>query len=203
MIKNISKQEICDMLKIPNLEFNNFDLHWTDYQDTSIITNLCYGRSIVLEIGTHLGYTTENIAKNNSSSLICTIDICRDYNLDLKYQNSEILEKSMSGIKIKSGNVKHKIIDSDLFFSKNETMFDVILIDGDHSYDQVKKDTENALRFLNKKGIIIWHDVYNKDNSCDKCLAEPNNDDVAEYLRSIDLVCYKIDKSWVAVYENV
>jgi predicted O-methyltransferase YrrM len=203
MLKKITKKQAFEQLSLPILTYNNFDLHWTDYEDTSLIVNLCYGRKSILEIGTHLGYTVENIARNNMYANILTIDICRGYNVELKYQNSEILERNESGIKIKCPNIKHEIIDSNTFFQTNKALFDVILIDGDHSYEQVQKDTENATRFLSKGGVLIWHDVYNKDNSCEKCKAEPDNDDVAEYLRHCSLPCYKIDKSWIAFYEHI
>jgi hypothetical protein len=37
--------------------------------------------------------------------------------------------------------------------------FDVIFIDGDHSYDAVKSDTENAFRLLkDEASVIVWHD---------------------------------------------
>jgi len=47
---------------------------------------------------------------------------------------------------------------SDNFFKKNNTKFDVIFIDGLHEYDQVKKDINNSLLFLNDNGVIFLHD---------------------------------------------
>ncbi|MBL8012699.1 MAG: class I SAM-dependent methyltransferase, partial [Candidatus Omnitrophica bacterium] len=35
---------------------------------------------------------------------------------------------------------------------------DLVFIDGNHSYEFVKSDTENALEMLSEKGVIIWHD---------------------------------------------
>lgn len=203
MLQKISKSELYFLLGRPYLAFNNFNLHWTDEEDTDLIVNLCFNKFKILEIGTHLGYTTENIAKNNPNAKIKTIDICKDFNHDTKYQNSEILDRSRSGMQIKSKNVSHELIDSDLFFEKCAETFDVILIDGDHSYDQVRKDTENAFKFIEKNGIIIWHDVYNKDNSCSKCNAEPESDDVRKFLLNSNFKCLKIENSWVAIYINV
>lgn len=40
-------------------------------------------------------------------------------------------------------------------------LMDFIFIDGGHEYEVVKKDSENAFKMLNKKGIIVWDD-YNK-----------------------------------------
>ena len=47
---------------------------------------------------------------------------------------------------------------SDNFFKKNNIKFDIIFIDGLHEYDQVKKDIDNSLLFLNENGVIFLHD---------------------------------------------
>jgi predicted O-methyltransferase YrrM len=47
---------------------------------------------------------------------------------------------------------------SDNFFKKNNVKFDIIFIDGLHKYDQVKKDINNSLLFLNNNGVIFLHD---------------------------------------------
>ena len=47
---------------------------------------------------------------------------------------------------------------SNQFFKKNNENFDCIFIDGLHEYNQVKKDIENSLKFLNDGGIILLHD---------------------------------------------
>ena len=43
-------------------------------------------------------------------------------------------------------------------------MFDLILIDGDHSYAGCKNDAENFARFLNDGGFLMFHDSY-----CTEC----------------------------------
>ena len=35
---------------------------------------------------------------------------------------------------------------------------DVVLIDGDHNYDQTMNDIDNCLRYLNDDGVIVMHD---------------------------------------------
>ena len=47
---------------------------------------------------------------------------------------------------------------SNQFFKKNNENFDCIFIDGLHEYNQVKKDIENSLKFLNDGGTILLHD---------------------------------------------
>lgn len=42
--------------------------------------------------------------------------------------------------------------------AKETGLFDFIFIDGDHSYNGVKKDFENALKVIKPDGIIAFHD---------------------------------------------
>jgi hypothetical protein len=48
---------------------------------------------------------------------------------------------------------------SDAFFQSNTDRFDVIYIDGLHTYEQVHKDVANAMRCLNSGGWVILHDL--------------------------------------------
>lgn len=48
---------------------------------------------------------------------------------------------------------------SDNFFTVNKQYFDIIFIDGLHFADQVIRDVENSLSFLNSHGFIICHDM--------------------------------------------
>jgi hypothetical protein len=47
---------------------------------------------------------------------------------------------------------------SDDYFESNNKNFDIVFIDGLHHNDQVIKDIENSLNFLNEGGSIIVHD---------------------------------------------
>jgi len=49
---------------------------------------------------------------------------------------------------------------SDDFFKNNSQKFDIIFIDGLHLDEQVEKDINNSLKFLNPNGIIILHDCH-------------------------------------------
>jgi hypothetical protein len=48
---------------------------------------------------------------------------------------------------------------SDDFFKSNKLKFDVIFIDGLHTYEQVRRDIINSIKFLNKSGFICIHDM--------------------------------------------
>ena len=52
----------------------------------------------------------------------------------------------------------HKMT-SDEFFSQNTKVFDLIFIDGLHESEQVSRDIENSLKFLNQNGVVVCHDM--------------------------------------------
>ncbi len=56
---------------------------------------------------------------------------------------------------VSGGNVRKT---SDDFFKDNKKKFDIIFIDGLHTYKQVKKDILNSVDCLNNNGIILVHD---------------------------------------------
>lgn len=205
MLRVVSKKEAEDIV---GYEFvpHDYRLLWTDWEDTNYIVNLLCRKKHILEIGTYLGHTTQNIAENTNGH-VTTIDICKDMGASLKYQNHEVLSRERSGEVINALNVTRLLIESDQFFIPEHysiDSFDGIFIDGDHSFDQVRKDSKNAFNHIAKEGIIVWHDVYNNDGiKCQKTLCQPDNTDVTDYLESIGNLVYKIERSWVAFYVNV
>ena len=48
---------------------------------------------------------------------------------------------------------------SNAFFEQNNTLYDIIFIDGLHTAEQVKRDIENALECLATGGTIVCHDM--------------------------------------------
>ena len=66
---------------------------------------------------------------------------------------SEIEVENKIGVDPNSGGT-HRMT-SDSFFLINNKLFDLIFIDGLHTYEQVKKDIINSLNCLNKNGLIL------------------------------------------------
>jgi hypothetical protein len=58
-------------------------------------------------------------------------------------------------------NIKHVFGDSQSFdFDQLNKKFDLIFIDGDHSTEAVRRDTEKMLSYLkNEQSMIVWHDA--------------------------------------------
>ena len=73
---------------------------------------------------------------------------------------SEIIINKKIGVDPLKGGT-HRMT-SDEFFKKNHFYFDIIFLDGLHTYEQTIKDINNALKFLNEKGAIVVHDCLPK-----------------------------------------
>jgi hypothetical protein len=48
---------------------------------------------------------------------------------------------------------------SDAFFERNAQFFDMVFIDGLHTYEQVRRDVINSIRFLKPGGYVALHDM--------------------------------------------
>ena len=111
------------------------------------------------EIGTWRGESVANVA---TIAKQCT---------SLNLPNTEMLNMGASKNYIDShrfystklNNVTHLEGNSLTYdFSSLNKKFDLIFIDGDHHFESVKSDTQNAFQLLkNEKSIIVWHDYGN------------------------------------------
>jgi hypothetical protein len=66
-----------------------------------------------------------------------------------------IIDNKIGVDPVSGGNIRKT---SDDFFEKNNDKFDIVFIDGLHTYEQVKKDILNSVNCLNVNGIILVHD---------------------------------------------
>ena len=122
----------------------------------------------ILEIGTYNGNTALNLAANSAAdALVTTLDLPPDWNgqFELKVHPSHlnVTEKAEVGLQYKDTKYSKKIIQlfsdsAKLDWSKLPIPFDIVFIDGCHSYEYGKKDTQNAMRYLKSGSILIWHD---------------------------------------------
>ena len=102
-----------------------------------------------------------------------------------KDQQNSIVEK-VNYLKSIDKNVTFFDSSTDDFFKTNQTKYDVIFIDADHSYEGVKKDYLNALNFIKPNGYIIFHDINSTSAHGVKQLWEEiRNNSSIEYVNSI------------------
>jgi predicted O-methyltransferase YrrM len=138
----------------------------------------------IFEFGTCSGKNTMLMAlnsKENSNIISLTLDQNESKKLSLNKRDNNtsirnIINESnyekflFSGKKIEK-KIEVIFIDSRKFNTeKYLRKFDLIFIDGGHTYSIVKDDSEKAFKMLSNKGLIIWHDyVVGKESCKDVC----------------------------------
>ena len=80
---------------------------------------------------------------------------------DNKHHKAKLRNAILDGVKRRE--LIGKSDGEDVLKAAREQTYDVIVIDGDHLYPAVKKDTENYLPLLNKDGFLIYHDSVMKE----------------------------------------
>ena len=105
--------------------------------------------------------------KKNRIEIIQKLISLKNYRsyLEIGTFKNEVFDKVFCNKKIgvdpfSGGNTR---MTSDEFFRKNKDKFDLIFIDGLHTYQQVKKDILNSINFLNDNGVILIHDCLPQD----------------------------------------
>lgn len=74
------------------------------------------------------------------------------------YNFNKIVCEKKVGVDPGDYDCEYMKMTSDEYFANHAEFFDVIFIDGLHHHEQVIKDVDNALMFLNRKGVILIHD---------------------------------------------
>lgn len=119
----------------------------------------------ILEIGIFRGEFFDYIVNNCNIGSLDGVDlfegICTSGDVNGNNVVSCDLEKSYTDLsnKYKDHNIKLFKADSNRFFADvTDDYYDIIYIDGDHSYDGVKKDLRNAFNKVKNGGYIMGHD---------------------------------------------
>jgi hypothetical protein len=115
----------------------------------SILTEAVRGKKNVLEIGTRFGRTAVILAMHcHPEGKVTSVDINQsDARKTLEQVPKEIRDKI---VLIES--------DSKTVDYGNRGPFDLIFIDGDHSFKGVIADTLNGLANMTPDGTLFWHD---------------------------------------------
>jgi hypothetical protein len=111
----------------------HFDIDWhkVNFNRIAVINLLCAGQEspIYLEIG-------------------CRDNDCFD----------AIIAKEKIGVDPERGGT-HRLTSDQFFSGCGDKAFDVIFIDGLHSYEQVRRDIRNSLEHISTDGWIVLHDM--------------------------------------------
>ncbi len=110
----------------------------------------------ILEIGTFRGLSAVVMAKARPDVEITTIDPhIGIHDAPMLYSNPFIVETNLKKYGVYD-RVKHISLSSRDFSPKDE--YDLLFIDGDHSYSGVSLDYHKFELFVKKGGYIVFHD---------------------------------------------
>jgi predicted O-methyltransferase YrrM len=171
-VKQKLLNEIVDIDR--QIKLQNFDVREGNvtYFELMAIAILVANRKPknLLEIGTFDGNTTLQMALNASEdAVIHTIDLPEgEVNTHLPILDDDVkfVQDQRKRIrKYKGSSIERKVIqhfgDSTAYDFEKFIKFgqlDFCFIDGGHSYECVRSDTEHVLQVIAPKGIILWHD---------------------------------------------
>ena len=202
--KDFEFEKISEDLTVPKkvtlaksmfFEEGNFKGITSDYE-AWIMSVLAKKSKKIFEFGTCSGKTTYLLSENSPNDCeIFSITLSKNQLNDLnhEFRDNEIAKKNAFEESIyekffftgKPSESKIRVIfqDSKKFNVSNfRRQFDLIFIDGGHTYSCIKNDSEKALEMIKENGLIFWHDyiLYKKSTS-----------DVVKYLNELSTK-YKI-----------
>ena len=197
---------IFESKKIGNLKSPNQDMfvklfciphEWgvagmTSEYESWILSCLSKKSKNIFEFGTCSGKTTLLLAVNSpEDAKITTITLDPEKAKEVTFEKQDnkiasrnILKESQY-INFMFSNYGYLEKKIDVIFQDSkklnienfENKFDLIFIDGGHSYSCIKNDTEKALKMIKKNGLIFWHDY---------SLGKKSHKDVYRYLNEIN-----------------
>jgi predicted O-methyltransferase YrrM len=113
------------------------------------------GARDVFEFGTFVGRTTYHLAQALPEASVTTLDLPRDENpYGFADRVGEVYRDTPEAARIRELRVNALAFDPE----PERSSYDFIWVDGDHSYEGVRNDTEKALALLRPGGTIMWHD---------------------------------------------
>jgi hypothetical protein len=122
----------------------------------------------MLEIGTFCGYTTRLLAMNMPTATIHTIDLPEDYDagsddVSIPKDDFHLIESRKVGSEYRSDpsitNVVQYFGDSATWDFRKAEDATFYFIDGSHTYEYARGDTEKALAASRgRAATLLWHD---------------------------------------------
>lgn len=146
-------------LDMPSWRFG----HPTSIETIKFLAGLVkFGCVPVVEFGTFTGRTTYNMALNTQEK-IYTIDIGRDMDHAASPKghgyDAYVPGEAFLGTEAEA-RIELILGDSrEVDLSHLYGTIGLVFIDGGHSYEVVKSDTEKAFKLIRPDGVIVWDDV--------------------------------------------
>jgi len=122
----------------------------------------------VLEIGTFMGHTTRLMAENLEHSSIHTVDLPLDYSLkeaakaDVSKDDFHLISDRQVGREYRDTPFARRIIqhyaDTMTWDFKGVGHPTFFFIDGSHTYEACRNDSDKCHALCGGKGVFLWHD---------------------------------------------
>ncbi len=172
--QNKFKEKYPDISALPQIKLQDLDDNFESSvesflldgsslpTDLALLKTLAKGKKSYFEIGTWRGESIWNVAKN--------IEDCTTLNLgdeEMKAMNLPEKYIELHGFLSKKNpkilHLKGNTLTFD--FQNLQKKYDLIFIDGDHSYEMVKHDTQKVFQHLiHENSVVVWHDyAYNPE----------------------------------------
>lgn len=124
--------------------------------------------AVALEIGTYMGHTTRLMAENARDATIHTVDLPPDFDFENEFEttmkkddfhliNSRIVGREFKGRPCER-RIQQHFGDTATWDFEEAARASFFFIDGSHTYEYVKNDSEKCLELCRGDGVFLWHD---------------------------------------------
>lgn len=154
------KVPVVDFFKNSKFYYNDWFTFKTNILIKYFEKNHAENKNIknILEIGSFEGRSSIFFLNYFKNSHIACVDTWKGSH----EQNETLMNKVENSFNNNSNQFNDRIkkykIDSNSFFKNCKENFDFIFIDGYHHYNQVLLDAQNAIKYVNKDGYILFDD---------------------------------------------
>jgi hypothetical protein len=123
---------------------------------------------VVLEIGTFMGHTTKAMAMNLPRSVIHTVDLPPEFSPqrdpvsharkdDFHLIANRRVGREFVGTEYEP-RIRQHFADTALWDFREAAGATFFFVDGSHTYDYCKNDSEKCLALSGGRGVFLWHD---------------------------------------------
>jgi hypothetical protein len=122
----------------------------------------------VLEIGTYMGHTTRQMAENLEAAIIHTVDLPEAFSGECNAKQSlpkddfHLIKRRVVGREFKgqsgAGRIVQHLADTATWRFEEAGHPTFFFIDGSHTFEYCKNDSEKCFDLCGGRGVFLWHD---------------------------------------------
>jgi hypothetical protein len=142
----------------------------------------CEQPAEVLEIGTFMGHTTRQIAEALDGAIVHTVDLPEEYSVDvpgdtgLQKDDYHLIGRRVVGREFKTlpiaSRIRQHFADTATWSFGEAGHPTFFFIDGAHTYDYAKHDSEQCYELCAGRGVFLWHDCDPMHPGVERLLSE-------------------------------